>query len=173
MANLCSYKVKVKGPRNACYAFFGSMSCADDKYFLSESGTMEETVLVFQGNCKWSVDSYCRDWEDECPVELPEDPNEAMEEAENKYWYYTVQDRSEMFNVEVWCNSADFDDMGAIEEMLDEMDVDIKDADLSVMCYEHYVNGLETEFDDCPEEIKFSPESYRDDFCAEEYEEEY
>lgn len=164
MANLCSYKVKVKGPRNACYAFFGSMSCADDKSIVSEEGTAAETILIFEGNCKWSVDSYCKQWKGNFPVLLPENAENAMYEAEKKYWYHTVQERSKMFNVEVWCNSGDLDDVGYIEEMLADIDdiedvlqsqgIDVEDLDLSIFCYEHYING-ESCYDDCPDEIKF------------------
>ena len=162
MANLCSYKVKVKGPRNACYAFFGSMSAADDKSIISEDGTEAETILIFEGNCKCGVDSYCRPWQGTFPAMIPDNAEDAMSEAEEKYWYYTVQERSKMFNVEVWCNSGDFEDLGDIEEMLAEQGLSFKDIDFSIFCYEHYINGEEY-YDDCPDEIKFDMNFNEDD----------
>ena len=155
MANLCEYKVKVRGRRNACYAFFGSMSCADGKWIVSESGTAEEFVLIFEGSCKWSVDCYCKEWEGEMPVTIPENADDAMSEAEDNYWYYTVQQRSQMFNVEVWCNSGDTEDLGCFEEMASEFDIPLEGLDLSVMCYEHYINGRKIE-DVCPDELHFN-----------------
>lgn len=133
MANICEYRVIVKGKKNACYAFLGSMSALDEKEIDDESGTDQDFTLRFHGTCKWSVDSYCKPWEGGFPVELPEDYEEAWEEAENKYWYNTVRERSRMFEVEVWCNSAD---------------VDLPIGDF----FEHYKNGVDLG-GDCPEEI--------------------
>jgi hypothetical protein len=168
MANICFYKVKIKGKRNACYAFFGSMS-AFDKWILSEEGTEDETILVIEGNCKWDVDSYCRPWKGDFPVQIPNDHEDARDEAENKYWYYTVQQRSKMFNVEVWCNSYDegFEDMiyellSDDEDFIDAYEIDdfIREGMKSgIMCYVHYVNGIEEE-SDCPEEILFDTDRY-------------
>ena len=86
MANYCEYKAIVKGKTNACYAFFGSMSCLDDKRIEDESGTDAQYTVRFQGNCKWAVDAYCEPWEGEFPVLLPDDADEAMAVAEKQYW---------------------------------------------------------------------------------------
>ena len=135
MANICEYRVKVKGRKNACYAFYGSMSCMDYKEVDNESGSGNSFTLMFSGNCKWSVDSYCKEWDGECPVNLPADPEAAYNEAEEKYWYKTVQDRSKMFDLEVWCNSCDID------------------GDPDIAIYEHYKNG-EPIVDELPEELE-------------------
>lgn len=157
MANICKYKVIVKGRKNACYAFMGSMSTLDNKWVEEESGSDDDYTLRFEGDCKWSVDSYCQPWEGECPVELPEDAEDAQYEAEEKYWYKTVRDRSRMFAVEVLCNSADVD--YPVQEY-----------------FEHYISG-EDVGGDCPEELKVldDPEegylrciSCGDDFPVEE-----
>ncbi len=133
MANICSYRVIVKGKKNACYAFFGSMSCLDEKVIVNESGDEQDYTLQFDGKCKWNVDWHCTPWEGNYPVELPDDFEEARDDAEDKYWYNTVQDRSKMFDVEVWCNSAD-------------IDMPVGDA------FVHYGNG-EDLGGECPEEI--------------------
>lgn len=133
MADYCDYKVIVKGRKNACYALLGSMSAADEKRIIWESGTDENYALRFDGCCKWMVDAYCTPWKGECPVVLPDDPQEALDLAEDQYWYKPLQDRSRMFNVEVLCNSAVTD-----------------------YCYGddfvHYICG-EEEFDACPDEL--------------------
>lgn len=84
MANVCQYKMIVKGKKNACYAFYAGQNHfwqdVEDK-----DGTYENYELYFSGECKWSVDQYC-----------------AAEE--------TVQGRSRAYSVEVMCNSRDVDD---------------------------------------------------------------
>lgn len=133
MANICEYKVIVKGKKNSCYAFFGSMSCYD-KWVEDESGTDFSYILRFEGSCAWSVDSDCEPWNGDIPVELPKDANEAETLAEDEYYYKTVQDRSKMFEVEVWCNSYSEGDYYAT--------------------FEHYINGEKID-DKCPLDILF------------------
>ena len=156
MANYCDYKVIVKGKKNACYAFFGSMSCLEDKWIKEEDGTDDAYEIYFEGNCKWSVDAYCTPWTGECPVSLPEDADEAMDVAEEKYWYKTVRDRSKMFEVEVWCNSADVDDYDP-DEGPDEI-------------FEHYVNGMNVG-GECPDKLRITCDDEEFDDDDEEFDE--
>jgi len=137
MANCCEYKVIVKGKKNACYAFFGSMSCMDYKDIVSETGTDEDCILRFEGNCKWSVDSYCEPWNGTFPVDIPENYEEAYQLAENKFWYHTVEERSKMFEVEVFCNSADIEDY----------------EDEPIEYFEHYISGV-YQYCECPVELR-------------------
>ena len=148
MANTCGYKVIVKGKKNACYAFFGSMPYFDEKIINSESGTEEEYTLKFQGYCDWDVDSNCGPWNGGFPVILPENYLEAEQEAENKYEDIIVQERSKMFEVEVWCNSMDLDDP-------------------EFYTYEHYISGKPI-LDLCPDELEFEgQEEMENDFDPE------
>ena len=128
MANICKYKVEVRGPKNACFAFWGSMSASDDGQLLEEEGDDLNHKLRFLGFCKWSVDAYCNPYEGQRPVEIPDDPDQAYWFAMNHYMFHTVQERSEMFDVEVFCCSNDIDDFFPEEEI-----------------YEHYICGAETE----------------------------
>lgn len=133
MANICEYKVIVKGAMNACYAFFGSMPAYENE-IVCEFGTDDDYTLHFEGNCKWNVDAYCdTPWTDPVPVQLPEDKHEAMALAQEKYANYTVRDRSRMFGVAVFCNSAD---------------TDAGSGDL----FECYYCGKELDFE-CPDEL--------------------
>ena len=147
MANCCAYKVLVCGKKNACYAFFGSMSSMDSKSIVEEHGSDSNYTLRFEGNCKWSVDSYCTPWSGDIPVELPDNAVEAQQVAETKYLYNTVQERSKMFEVEVFCNSAD------IEDFLGEI-------------FEHYINGQD-KGGECPEELRIivEQEDVEEGFC--------
>ncbi len=120
MANTCMYRVKVKGKRNACYAYYGSMSSTDPIEIISEKGTNEICTLEFEGYCKWAVDWNCSSWDGEVPVKLPENPNMAMEEAINKYQYIDMESRANMFNVEVWCKWADLDNFDFETEGIEE-----------------------------------------------------
>ena len=143
MANICDYKVIVKGKKNACYAFYGSMPAYNDKYVVEAEGTDDNYTLRFNGDCKWSVDQYSKAWNGRSPVALPDDPDEAMEEAQEKYCDIYVQDRSKMFNIEVLCNSADIEDVDP-RKGPDEI-------------FEHYKNGCEV-YDDCPSELRIAEE---------------
>ena len=127
MANICEYNVLVKGKKNGCYAFYGSMPVLDDIQILEEKGTDDNYEMRFNGDCKWSVDSYCTTRKENGPVsDLPEDYEEAYDYGQDR-WGFTVQDRSEMYDVEVYCNSADVEDYD----------------DEPYQIFEHYIKGEE------------------------------
>ena len=133
MANICEYKVIVKGKKNGCYAFYGSMPVLDDINITKEKGTDDNYEMHFEGDCKWSVDSYCSERKESGPVEIPSDPQEAWEYGQDN-WGFTVQDRSEMYDVEVICNSADVEDFD----------------DEPYQIFEHYYSGKPAK-DNCDE----------------------
>ena len=81
MANFCEFKFEIRGKKNACYAFLGSTSC-DDYSIDHESGTEDNYVIQYSGSCKYSPDAYCKDWEGETPVVIPENAKEAYEKAD-------------------------------------------------------------------------------------------
>ena len=169
MADICDYKIKVHGPKNACYAFMGSTSTYDEREILSESGNDKNYELTFKGCCKWGIDMYCHDFKGEKPVALPRDANEAYAQAEDLYWYHTVKERSEMFGVEVWCNSGSSETFeSAIAKILESGELtidDLKDNDeFNPYMYEHYNCGKEI-FDEMSEEINipFSFSNFEDE----------
>lgn len=123
MSNVCKYKVKVKGKKNACYAFLGSMAYMDFRDIDKEEGTEADFTLWFSGDCKEDVNESCQPWEGEFPVELSGNYETALNEAKDNYSYRTVQERSAMFDVEVWCNSCIIDD------------------EPEVAIFEHYLKG--------------------------------
>ena len=109
MANVCEYHIKVKGTKSSCYALFDSMNVLDDKWINEEHGTDSEYTMVFQGDCKWAVD----------------------------YGDTPLKEKSELFHVEVWCNSIDIDEP------------------MGIFC-EHYLLGEKDRirYADMPDEIK-------------------
>ena len=141
MADLCEYKCIVKGKKNACYAFFGSQICADEKEIVKESGTDENYSLYFYGDCKWALNLSDIDWNPSSPVILPKNPQKAMAEMESLD--YGVPSRSKVFQVEVigcWSPDEDYTE------------------------YFHYINGEDMNDED-------SVESTFDDEFDEDFEE--
>ena len=130
MANICLYKIKVKGRKRACYALMDMMPLySGEKYVLSEEGTEDDYTLVFLGDCKWSVSAYTK--------KLPEVRTFTQEEldavSDGDYWETTLSDKSVLLDCEIFCNSKDIDD-----------------SCWSV--FEHYDRGQKI-FDECPKEL--------------------
>ena len=130
MANICLYKIKIKGARNACYAFIDMMpSYNADKEILSEEGTDSEYELVLRGDCKWSVSAYTEKMDN--PIPFTAEEIDKIEDGD--HWDKTLKDKSILLDCEIFCNSKDIDD--------------------SVWAtYEHYNRGKEI-FDECPKEL--------------------
>ena len=151
------YKIMVKGPRNACYAFMGSTKSIEEPKIISETVNDKETILVFYVKNHFPIDMYCKDFTDNKPVALPDDKDVAFQEAKNKYWHYVLRERSEMFNVEVWCNggSTEVCDNAITGALYDgEITVeDLKDYIFDPYIYEHYNCG-NVIYDTCSDEVK-------------------
>ncbi len=112
MANICEYKVMVKGKKNHCYALLGTLAKYDNNIILEEGGPFDDYTLVFQNSCKWSLSyTQTKEFDGTMPDEIPEDPKEAKEKFDGMYWEYTMEAQSKMFDVEIWYNSADIDSM--------------------------------------------------------------
>ena len=130
MANICLYKIKVKGTKTACYALVNMMPLYSwEKEYLSEEGTDEDYTLVFSGACKWSVDAYTSKQKGLVPY--------TSEEIENVQdgdgWEICLEDKSLLLGCEIFCNSKDIDDY-------------------CYSSYEHYDKGKQI-FDECPKEL--------------------
>ena len=112
MANICSYRIQVKGKKQACYAFYGSIPVLDSKSILNESEDGDDYMIQFEGDCKWDVDMYTHS-DEESPVfalsDLPEDCDEAFDFGLD-YWDISLRSKSRIFNVDVICNSIDIDE---------------------------------------------------------------
>lgn len=130
MANICLYKIKVKGTKKACHKLIHMMPLySGDKDVLREEGTDENYELVFTGDCKWSVDSYTKFEEDLKPY-----TDEELDKVRDGYgWNYPLTNKSTLLDCEIFCNSKDIDDC-------------------CYAVYEHYNKGIEI-FDECPKEL--------------------
>ena len=130
MADYTTYRVKVKGTKDECYAFMNSMSQSDEIQIHDEKGTDDKYTLLFQGQCKWFVDAYCKSWIGSFDIEIPKTEEEAWQ-----YQFIYAQDRSKLFNVDVWVNEVD-------EEMTSE-------------CYQHFKCGEYIKDKKMPPILKF------------------
>lgn len=148
MANVCKFKIIVKGRANACAAFYTSTP-SFGLTIVEEHGTEDDHYLRFEGSCKWSIDYGVQRWNGAVPVVLPENIREAGEKAMRNYSDYYMQDRSRMFQVEVLCNSADLDDYDGSR-------------------FIHYKNGIPI-FDRAPEELGISAGYIFDEGQEEDY----
>lgn len=130
MANICVYKIKVRGTETACYRLVDMMPlyCGETEY-LSEEGSSDDFTLIFKGDCKWSVDAYTSPLSDPQPLSI----NEIEAITHGDHWDVTLQDKSILLGCEIFCNSMDVDD--SFEPI-----------------YEHYNKG-EVIYDECPEEL--------------------
>lgn len=144
MANVCLYKIKVKGTKKACYKLVDMMPLySGDKEYLSAEGTEEDFTLVFLGDCKWSVDSYTV-FEDKLK---PYTEEELDKVSDGFGWNYPLINKSTLLNCEIFCNSKDIDDK----------------------CYSNYVHynrGKEI-FDECPKELHIKAGRDYDKDCDE------
>lgn len=139
MANICAYRMQVKGDKRACLAFFGSVPVLDDKYILDQRETKDGYIIQFAGDCKWAVDMYTKD-DDDMPAinlsDIPDDEEGAIAFGDD-YWGVSMKSKSRIFDVEVYSNSCDIDE-----------------------CYymnsAYYVNGEEcaVDYDKTPEGIR-------------------
>ena len=139
------YKIMIKGFLNACYAFMGSTKSIDEPKIIVETVNDKETIIVFHVKNHFPIDMYCKDFTGDKPVVLPDDKDVSFQEAKSKYWHYTLRERSEMFNVEVWCNggSTEVCDNAIAGALYDgEITVeDLKDYTFDPYIYEHYNCG--------------------------------
>lgn len=138
MANICLYRIQVKGTEKACRFLTEAMPQYCDSFeILDEYGTPDDFTLSFQGDCKWSVDAYTEDMND------PKPWTEAELDAADPYdhWGTTLKDKSILLNCEIWCASMDIDD--GVEPD-----------------FEHWKRGNLIYGGDWPELIDISPEDF-------------
>lgn len=130
MANICLYKVKVKGRKKVCYKLIDMMPLYSyEKIIISEEGTDDDFTLVFSGDCKWGMNYRTVPLEN--PAPLSEAEIDAIEDG--RYWGVNLCEKSILLQCEIFCNSKDIDDS-------------------CYSVYEHYDKG-KTVDDECPKEL--------------------
>lgn len=131
MANICLYKIIVKGTRDACYALVNMMPLySGEKECIEESGTDQEYSLFFTGDCKWNVDAYTS-WDE--TKTGPYTPEEIANIQDGFGWNFPLKQKSLLLDCEIFCNSKDIDGGGWAD-------------------YVHYNKGEEI-LDECPKEL--------------------
>jgi hypothetical protein len=130
MANICEYRLRVKGKKEDCNLFLYSMPAYNFLDPITEEGTDDNFIIEAVGDCKWDLYSYVE--------ETPDDYNHTdvrknIKDEEDCYdlWYIPLKDKTKIFNVEVQVSWADIDNPIANE------DGSIK------YNYEHWNNGEE------------------------------
>lgn len=130
MANICRYKIMVKGRKQACYTLVNMMpSYSYEKEYLLEEGSEDDFTLIFIGDCKWSVSSYTSPMPN--PKPFTREELDAVEDGD--HWDKTLRDKSILLDVDIYCNSKDIDDS-------------------CWAIYEHYNRG-KVIYDECPKEL--------------------
>ena len=130
MANICLYKIKVKGTKLSCEKLIDIMPLYNwEKYILDTKGEEEDYEIVFLGACKNHINAYTTSLKN--PLPLTKEEIEKIEDGD--YWTTTLCDKSILLNCEIFCNFKDIDNNG-------------------YAVYVHYKKGREI-FDECPKEI--------------------
>ena len=130
MANICLYKIKVKGRKKACYAMVNMMPLYSwEKEYVSEDGTDDDFELIFSGACKWGTSAYTSPMTN--PMPFTDEELNAVQDGD--HWDKTLRDKSILLDCEIFCNSKDIDDY-------------------CMAIFEHYNRG-KTINDECPKEL--------------------
>ena len=152
MANTCNYEIHVRGTKKAALALYSMIPAYDEKYISDEYETDEGYVVKIEGDCKWSLDSYCEEKPD-VQINLDNFTEDEIRDEDRwtDHWYMTLRQKSEVLDVEIqaysWSRESEFE------------------------CFEHYRKGkklsFKREMPDIPLEVEcmeMFPLWYRDDF---------
>lgn len=116
MANYCNYEIHARGSKKAALLLFTMMPCCDDKEITHEEGTDDKYVVHMNGNCKWSLDSYCKE-QPEVKIDFESFSEEEVRDEEFglDWWYLPLRQKSELLNLEIlahsWSEESEFDQM--------------------------------------------------------------
>jgi hypothetical protein len=132
MANICEYRLKIKGKKENCEKFLNAMPAYDDYDIVEEKGTDENFVLSATGSCKWDVYAYVGE------VEKDFDYIKAREQDPIDLWYIPLKDKSKVYDVEVRISWADIDDII----------VDEDNPEFLLYNYEHWDRGEKVDWVD-------------------------
>lgn len=106
MANICDYKIIVKGKKERCEKLVEMMNSCDEMCIVYTEQKKDEYELCFEGSCKWSVDCYC----DSHRIRYPFLDEEIPYVIGSDYRNYTLRDKSKLLDVNVTCVAHDEDD---------------------------------------------------------------
>ena len=113
MANICYYEIRVKGSKKSAEIFFRMMPAYNDRYIEYENGTDDDYTIMICGDCKWSLDSYCRD-DGNLSFNLDDIDEKDIENVniERDDYYLTIGRKSQILHLEIqaysWSSDSDF-----------------------------------------------------------------
>jgi hypothetical protein len=116
MANYCNYEIHARGPKKAALMLFTMIPCCDSKEITHEEGTDDKYIVHMIGNCKWSLDHYCKENPD-VKINLDEYSEDDVrdEECGLDYWYLPMSQKSELLGLEIlahsWSEESEYDQM--------------------------------------------------------------
>ena len=156
MANICEYRLEIKGKKEDCENFLLAMPAYDDYDVVEEKGTDDEFTLRAKGTCKWDVYAYVEEVDDDFDYE------KARESEPEDLWYIPLKDKSRVYNVEVRISWTDVEDI-----VIDE------DMPGTLQCsYEHWKNGESPDWVD-DENLEEFFVFIKEEYCWWEEDEEY
>lgn len=116
MANYCDYEIHARGPKKAALLLFTMMPCCDSKEITHEEGTDNKYIVHMIGNCKWSLDHYCKE-DPNVKIDFDSFSEEQVRDEEFglNWWYLTMRQKSELLGLEIlahsWSDESEFDQM--------------------------------------------------------------
>lgn len=106
------------------------MPVYDDIEIILEKGSNDDYTIVYTGNCKWSLDAYCKKMDSPIKVDVAgfiDEKGNLLKDV-NEYRYYTLKDKSKIYNCE-------------IEVFSEYEDYDYENDQGDKPLFEHYKNG--------------------------------
>lgn len=99
MANICWYQVRVKGDRKKINCLYYSMPVLNDTEILLST----DDTIIFRGDCKWSLEAYCKPMPSDLKIDVDKYIDNEFKRIEFPldYMYYTLLDKSKLFDCEV------------------------------------------------------------------------
>ncbi len=134
MANICWYQIRAKGKKKNVYMIYHTMPCCDDITIKSKKGNNNDYTLIFSGSCKWSLDAYCDNSTNKLKIDVEEyvDEDGGLLKDVTDYWYYTLKDKSKIYDCE-------------IEAFTEYEDYDVEEDEGDKPTFEHYKDGKKIE----------------------------
>jgi hypothetical protein len=129
MANICEYRLRIKGKKENCYHFLNSMSVYSNCETFKEEGTDDSFIIEAIGDCKWDVYAYIK----KVPAKFnfEEALKRALEGDYSAFFNLPLKDKSKMFDIEVQISWTDVEDI----------ELDARTNNLLKYSYEHWNKG--------------------------------
>ena len=114
MANYCNYEIHIRGNKKSVLFFSTTLPVLDNKQIIYEKGTDKDYIVWITGNWKWSLDHFCEEKKNVI-INLNKLNEDCLrdESIGFDYWYLTMRQKSELFNLEIlahsWSDESEYD----------------------------------------------------------------